>query len=642
MSETEHTVFGTSLVLDDKATEALHKIREGFEHVSEKIHETEHEFTEFARQALEVAVGLDLSRGLDSIKEMGEEFFKAAEGEEENVKSLAGVLAMGDKAGTSMAELRTTAGELNEELLDMGIASGVSGSTMIDTFEMIAARSNKSASEIKNLVGQVALAGKAVPGGADAIAAAYRDLESGVVRPKNAIVQLIKQSGLAAGSARQITHGLQEMLQTNPAKVFELADKAIGRMGDKMKDVPMTFAEVVTSLKGIREEFFAAAGEPMMRALSGPLTKLKDYFRDNKEEFKKFAEELGEHVGEWIKEAAENIRDGFQYLETHADEIKKAIQEGFTTAKEVVEFILAHKEALAIAFGAKMVLPGAIGAVRGIGQGISIAKGLGGGGIGLAGGAETAAAGAGLAGAAMFAAAAAAAALAWTGVADQTMKLKAETDGFKDEKEKDFDAKMAAMKSMAASSAELSASDIAQFDRWSSEVRNMGDVAGMNSAAIGIMVDHMWAQHRATRDVAEALEKTAHGIGGGERIVAAYNQAEKTHDEATEKLIASMVEKDPILQGAFVTAGKTIAGGFDHLIAMLSKPVSAEMQTALDGQNPKPKPDPPTNFNGGQVFNIHQEFKDADPDRMIIAFKNDFVRAVQDRRRAMVGSVFGV
>jgi hypothetical protein len=43
MGEGHTTEVGAKLVLDDHASEAAEKLKEGFEHISERVHEAQHE-----------------------------------------------------------------------------------------------------------------------------------------------------------------------------------------------------------------------------------------------------------------------------------------------------------------------------------------------------------------------------------------------------------------------------------------------------------------------------------------------------------------------------------------------------------------------------------------------------------------------
>ena len=88
-----HAEVKAKLVLDDHATEALHKVKEGFHELKEKVQETQHEIYEFAKQAAATAVGFNFMNGVDFMKEFGHEVMAAAEEGRAQEKTLAGVSA---------------------------------------------------------------------------------------------------------------------------------------------------------------------------------------------------------------------------------------------------------------------------------------------------------------------------------------------------------------------------------------------------------------------------------------------------------------------------------------------------------------------------------------------------------------------
>ena len=624
---------GTKLTLDDHASEGLHKIKEGFEHIGEKVHEVQHEMVGFLKQAAAVAVGFEMTRGLDSIKEFGEEVIHAATGVQNQRKELAGLLAMSDQTGASFEELQEKAAGVHEELETMGIKAGVATSTMIDSFSMIAARSQKSSEAIVEMVGQMGMAGKAIPGGAEALAGAFRDMEAGIVRPRSAIVQLIKQTHTAQGSAKQISKALTEMMQKDPEKAYKLAETAIGKMAEKMKDAPATFESLVQSLKDIREQFYATMGAPMMKALSAPLEKMKAYFIANKEKFTELAETLGTKVGEWMTAAADKIESGFKYLQTHSEEIMGAIESGAKALMEALKFLVDHKEIIMMAYGAKT----AVGVAGTIGEGIGMAKTLGGAGVGLARGAAgvvggmsaemggmigTGAAMGGLALAGVFTVAAA----AWYEVYEQGKELYAITGGGKSDAEMGRNAELERIKALAEEEGAWTNERDAEFSRLKKSILDSALAAGENTAALGGMIDAMFNARKAANESMAAIDEAAKG-GDADAMLQFYNMAEKSHDAKREKYIADLIDKSAAIKGALATSGDTIVGGMDHLLSLLSPNSREAMQSLMPKTgNGKDPAVPPISFPGATI-NIKQDFRDQDPDRIMTIFRKDIGHA---------------
>jgi len=586
----ESTEVHAKLVLDDAASEALKKVKEGFGRVGEKVHEVTSEIAGMAKQALAVAAGFQLSGAIDSLKELGHELINAASGAEQQQKALAGLIAMTDKTGMSFEETMSNAVELHDGLEQIGIAAGTSTDQVIGAFEMIAQRSSKSTEEVKMLTAEMTQAGRALPGGVETLAAAYRDLETGIVRPRNAIVQLIKQTGTAQGTMKEIAKGLTAELAAGHAdKVFDLAQIAIGKMSDKMKAAPPSFKEVTQSLKDIRENLFEAMGTPILKTLVPQLDRLKSYFVDNREAIERFAITAGEKIGVWVNQAADKIQEGFRYLQTHADEIQKAIESGVMQAKSVVEFILAHKEEIAIAYGVKTAVPivgGAIQAgkaVSGVLGAVGGLAGAGGGGAGLGAG------GGALAGGALLGVTAAAAA-SWYLAYDQWTKLMKESDE-----------------------------------------------EGMNSAA------RSEARQRAlTIQIAATAKRDLVDVaarrGDVGPLVEAWNLAQEKGDEAMEKYIANLLDKSDKLQMAFLASTTIVRDSFGELITKVGHGFQQKiLSVKFENLKVTKVPDNLIQDFRGSTFNVKQDFRDQDPDRIAVIFRNDIARNATNRIGARTG-----
>jgi hypothetical protein len=348
----EHEVK-TELKLEDHMSEALHHIGEGFEALDEKVAEAGHEILDVFKNAAGVALGFQLEGAVEGVKELGHEAFEAAAGMEEQEKAIRGVLAMIDEEGASLEELGGEAHELNEQFAELGETTGQTKSSVVSAFDQMAERTGLATKDVEALTEQMANAGKAVPGGIDALSEGFSNLSSGIIRARNPIVQMIAATGMLQGNAKSVA---QQLTKMNPQQAMQLGIDAVEKMGEKMKGLPLTFGELVTSLKGVREEIFESLGAPVLKALTGPLDRLRSYFDDHKRSIMEWAETVGEKVGEWVNAAADEFEEGFHWLEDHAEEIKKAFSEGAQAIRDVVEFIIDHREAIAAAFGGKMLL----------------------------------------------------------------------------------------------------------------------------------------------------------------------------------------------------------------------------------------------------------------------------------------------
>lgn len=629
------------LRLDDKSSHVVEKLKGGYERLSEKVGEVEHEMLGMAKQAAATAAGFELFRGIESIKELGHEFFDAAAGLAEEKKQLATSIAIGDKAGRSYAEIKEQASELHDTLEGLGAEMGVSTEAIVESFSEIQSRSNRSVESTKQLVEEMILAGRAVPGGMEGIAGAFRDLEAGFVRPRNQLVQLMIMTGTVEGSAKKVAKGLNAMFQAGQQdKVIALAEQAIGRMSAKTKDLPPTFGQVITSLKTMRENIFESVGTHLVKSLTPPLQQMRKYLLDNRESMERWAESAGEKVGEWVKEAAEKVQSGFEYLKSHANEIRLAVGEAVDKAKSVVDFIIAHREAIALAFGAKAAMP-LVGAVAGgAGQAIGLVKNIAAGGagsLGIAGGSAVAFA--------TTIAAFAAAVGAWKLAIDQWEKLQGLTHG-KSDAEQNEDARKAALERITSTPEKL---NTAEFDTLRAKFVEQSDAMGLTARTAGEYVDSLWNMHETIRAQAaqfdEAAGKAEQGADaeGVAEWASAYGRAVEAHSEGLEKYAAKVLAGNETLFNALLASGTQIEGGYDHLAELVQDRSEdyAKVLRGMGGEKGKAPDKVQLNFNNANIH-IKQDFRQGDPERVLLAFKRDLVKNSVARTQSRFGLPGGI
>jgi hypothetical protein len=641
MSEGSTTEIHARLVLDEDAEKAAEHLKEGFEGIGEKVHEVEHELGELLKTTLAVAAGFELDRGIESIKELGHEVMNAATESENAEKSIAGLLATTDKTGKSFEELTERAKEVQDQLETIGIRSGASSAAIDEAFELIAARSNKSTEEIVNLTDKMALAGKILPGGVGQIAAAWRDFESGMVRPRNALVQLMIQSHTVSGSMSQVARGLTQMMQTpeGQEKAFKMAEAAIDKMAEKAKDAPLSYNQLITSLKDIRELAFKEAGEPIIAALKGPLKDMREYFVKNREAIEQWARTAGDKVGKWAVEAATEMKEGFEYLQSHAEEIESAIKGGFAAAKAVVEFILTHKEELAMAFGANkaMQLGSAIAGVGSLGGMVP-----GAGAIASLGTAALASAG----GLIALTAAAGSLYLAYI----EWQKLMNITGGGKSDADMNREARSKAIQ------ADVEAGNI-------TDTRRLTDAAVDANEITREYADSLVQSAKATADVNRQIDAiNNHGaslkhldIAGGDDPVQvakdferAYHLAGLSMRDTSKKLLIAQLGAHREIMDAMVNVAPEYLDTARRLaddIAKFNPAVADALKAKIAGASGTGTREavsvlPPINFYG--PISIHQDFRDQDPDRVVAVMRKDLVHSAGARIQSRGAIGFGM
>jgi hypothetical protein len=635
------------LVLDDAASATTEKIAHGLSHIDERVRHTTGELGGLMRQAVATALGFQFDRGIHSAMELGHEVFGAANEMRETQKALAGVVMMTDKTGMSFEGALDKGYALHEELEMIGVKAGVAGDSMMEAFQSIAARSKKSTEEVTRFLEMSATVGRVVPGGLAGITAGFANIEMGVIRARNPVVQLVAASGILGSklhNAREVAKAMMKMSQEDQLKT---AEAAIARMHEKVKDMPLTFSQLSTSMKGMREQVMVAMGEPLLRALTPPLQKLQQYFLANKESIEHWAKSVGEKVGEWMTSAAESFRDGFQYLQSHADEIAGAIKSAMHTVREVVNFLLEHKETIGIMFGAKLGIGAGMGAVN-------AAMGLGG---ALSCGAGASAFGRTLGPAAAAGAAGALSVVIVGSVAvaiDELVKLYKITDGFSSDAQQSEDARRARMFELAGKHGATD-EDKKELQKLEHSYRDNAAAAGLTTAEVNKFVASLSDLRAAVQGVDAANAAALAGMQGDEGMgqnvqavdanqwINAYNTAIASGNDALVRNAMLVLGKNEWLAAALMNSADKLAGGYDALSQTAEKfglPMFGKgAREGVGGAMPKIAH---VAMNGGQTFHIKQDFKDKDPDRIALIFRRDIAKAALTRTASRFGSPFGI
>jgi len=246
-------------------------------------------------------------------EKLGEAALEASEAAEEQEKQMAGYLFLIDGGKHSMQELREYTRDQREEFEKFAVTAGVATKDLVAMYDKLIERGVMGSEQAKELAQQMAVVGKIIPGGGEALAQGMSALEQGMARPRNPIVQLIAATHMLQGNARAVS---QQMMHMTPAQQMELAQKAIERQAEALKkmgeQVP-DLKQLRASFDDIKEGFLEAMGQPMMGALIPQLVRLRDFLSAHSEELKAFAEKLGYKLADvinYLSAAIEGIYDG--------------------------------------------------------------------------------------------------------------------------------------------------------------------------------------------------------------------------------------------------------------------------------------------------------------------------------------------
>lgn len=297
------------LVIDDNSEEVTEKLKHNLDGAHEAAGKTGASVGMIAKGVTAGVLVADVLKesflavtdGVEAAFEMmsrfTEESVEAASKQEDQVKAMSGLIFLLDQGKHSMAGIANYAGELQEELAETGRQFGQTQEAMTSTFDALIAKGHLSTEQAKELTEQMAEVGRITQGGLQGLGQGFAMIEMGMIRARNPIVQLIAATGQLKGNAHDVAKAMMKM---TPEKQMELAEKAITAQAVAMKggNAPeMTLSEVRASLKGYREMFFEAVGHPIIDVLLPALMNVQHWLAGNKDAIVEYAEAIGDGIG---------------------------------------------------------------------------------------------------------------------------------------------------------------------------------------------------------------------------------------------------------------------------------------------------------------------------------------------------------
>jgi len=672
MAENTEVQVAAVLKLEDRASSALSSIKSGFDRVSGAAGSAVGKLADFAKQTAAVAIGVNIGSMVSGLGGMWTEMIGAAKAHNTEVRHMASTLMMVSDPSRSWGSLQKQAEGYVHQMQMVGIETGTSHHSMVEAFEDISARSSKSTDHITKMVEQAAMAGRIVPGGLEAITQGFQMVEMGVVRARNPIVMLIKQAGLMGGTAKEIAKDMTMMAsedalakapkhikaiaaewgKTGQAPVTAMAEKAIEIMAAKAKTIPMSMGQLITSIKEQKALLLETVGVPVLKgildAIRPSLEQLRKYFTEHKDAVEQWAKSLGDKVGAWSKEAAAKMQEAFNYLQTHSNEIWSALEKGSAALMSVLQFMVAHKEIILALAAAKAAsgVPGVGAAAQGAGFVVKAIASAGAAGAPIFGMAASAGAmGAAVAlGAATLAIAAVGTAaynayLLWdetVGVANRGLEAQL---ALNKKEEAVVDQQIA----LQGKRAEFIA---AQASYANTESMSTGRGAGGNIPVPEIGFGDVLANSLDREKMLVQSDTQAAMADMASQYSAMFNAAAASGNAGLMQVALSTLTNSNALQYSLFMSGESITGGFDALIAAL-KAAGPEFEQAANnlaelvgkGKGGVPPPHRGPLIGGGNTFNIKQDFRDQDPDRIAIVFQRDLLKAALTPTQSRVGNL---
>lgn len=619
------------LVADDQTSATVKKVQEGLHHVGEEAHKTGSgwdkinegggKFVAGGLLAGVAAAGLltvALHEGYEAAKMLGDAAVEAANEYQKQVKAMSGVLMLIDSGKHSMKDIKEYAADIHEELELTAVAMGQTSAAMDEAFNTLMERGGLASEQAKELTADMALVGKVVRGGMEGLASGFSMIEMGVVRARNPIVQLIAATHTLQGNAHQVAAAMQKM---TPEQQMEMAEKAISKQAELMKKngtPTLGLDGLKTSMGGVREMFLVSMGKPMLDALLPPLNRVQQFLVAHIEKITEWGTSIGlvfSKVINIVVEASSGIYDGivlsWDRVKTSFDAIfgdwvaawnvavsdSGNIRKDFakTTEDLILAFELGAKIVKAMLEGTTMMVEAYQNLAHTILHPVDTAMGKGG---TVVGGAKR-------------------------DTAEKAMEGRAHQD--------------------------LSAEGTVAFEKAAANYRKLAAATGVASEAAEQLIASQRAQREST--MATFAHEAAQAEGGQyQNFNQQLQNAVNAHDEGAEKLALSYIQNSGMLKQALVNGGITIAGGMEAMMKVVSEESPelarqlAEMRKAsgIGADRVGITASRTTNVNISGGIQIKQDFRDQDPDRIALVFRDDVARKALTATSAKTSSLFGL
>lgn len=648
MSDTD---IKTKLVLDDQATKVLENIKKGFGDTAKEAKASQGNLDWF-KSTLSTFAAVNMMPAVHQVYQFGKSFLDAATDGERADHAIASLIMTAQSTGWNQAHAQ--AREIGDDLDKIAIAAGVSNDALSNAFENLinlSGGSEKSVGAARDQIEQMATVAGVTGMNIEAISTEFGMMQEGVLRTKGALFQLLQTTGIFGTETKKAAAGWAQMTSADRMKAL---DAALTQISGRMQEAEPSMKQMVQSMESAWAATKETIGDPILRALLPEMNRLVEKIIQSRGSIEEFAQSMATTVSAWVEEASNAVRDGFKWIKDHQEDIKTQIVQAWSFAKSVMQFIIDHKEVLALAYGAKLAAP-AVGGAVGAGKAIAGTAAAGVPAIGIAGSAAGATAALGAFSAAIVGVGAA----VW-----QYEKLMGETSGGMSEAEQN-------LKAIQDRFAETSKDQLLMTRKWTEEeskyfnerwmrARQYAHAARLDGDTATKSIHAMLEQHNAMMqqiDVYDQLNKKFNDLNAtGDNTIpmidsftAGLESALGKQDSAMALGIAQIIAKNQDLAQSFAFGTNMTASAMDSLANMI-KGKSAELdelakqlEAAADGKRKSgAAPAVPKISIGSATFKIEQNFQSDDPDRVFLAFEKDVNRAVENRLQAITTSPFGV
>jgi hypothetical protein len=649
-----------NLRADDKASDVIRNMRSESDKASESVQGLGGRLATMAQQAVSNFVGNTV---IPKVLEYGSELVNNAMHVQEQVRKIGSyfVTSAGAEWGTAMEK----AEGVEAELARMAIRIGMDIDTARAAFSNMAKAADAGEGSIDNVLKrteQLMQISDITLEPVETLASEYAMMEKGIVRSKGALTKMLFSTGIFGKNIKKAGAYWGKLTEEQRKSAL---DDAIGKLANKMEAAPQSMASLLSSLNAVKQRIMDIAGKNLVANMTPRVQALLDYLERKRPQLEQMASKFGNELAIAGDKGVEWISEKFDYLILHWDEVMNSIKDGATKVYKVAKFIVDNADTIAYAYGLHALSPTILagiqnaGALKAMGSGITGFTGL------------LAAAKGGLV---AFSAQLAAVALAVGAAVVAFMAAKAQYDALQKEggmsaawqsfrygnkaySEADLsgfrNSMEEALKSnrLETAAAILKTKQEAVAERKTAAQQQFGADAPEHYSAMGITAMENLVEDFSKRMPTMGDIAAANAIQTQAELVAMYNMAIRSDNQALASYVASIAGRSEALAYGLADNATLIEGGFDSFISRLddkTKEFVGSMNKMYGEAHPgrtgrkEPKVESGVHMHGGQTFQIKQEFREADPDRIAIYMRRDLVKAATARARSRVRTPFGV
>lgn len=603
---------------------------------------------------LSAVLGTNLSDIAAKVKGLGEEFVGAGKAAEAGDVALATMIKTTQGGGLDSAIEKAQG--VGDALDEMAVRVGINSNQLGAAFQLISERTgstNEGLAEGMARLQDMAQISSKLGKNVEAVAGEYAFMAEGQLRTRGQLFQLLQTTGIFGKDVRKASEYWASL--TEQSRVEQLR-YGLSKIGDQIADMPTYFSDASDAFDSMVQAAKEKVGEPIVKELTPALQEVAQQLYDLAPDLEDFGRMIAKEVGQGVRDGGKMIREALTWLRDHKTEIADDLRAAADAIRTAVKFVIDNREVIALAMGAKTAAPllkGGAGVVSGIAK------------AGASGGLDAfslGATGPGLSGAAGAAGslgllAAAIAALGAVAYAEYELinGLVEESDRARDAQRRLHEEAMKGnvefventantMREIQGAAGDLNP-ELERFYRTTIEtaraVRAGADASEQTlRTAIG-------RSQNILRDVAAAA--AANGIEAQQQVANttavlanAYNLAVVQGNTAMATLAAQTIAGNEQVKAAFLQSAQDVEGGFANMADLLLQGGGqfAGFAAQLRGKGATPPP-PKIVMNGGQTFNVKQDFRNQDPDRVAIVMRKDLARAVERRTGGRGAGAFG-